>query len=370
MKTALVHDWLVTPGGSESVLEALYERYPGPIHTLIKDNSFLATTSLAGAEIRASFIQRLPWARTGFRNYLPLFPLAIEQFDLSGYDMVISSSHAVAKGVLTHEGQLHICYCHTPMRYAWGMYHMYLQGSGMNRLKKAMAGWALHRLRMWDALSASRVDHFVANSRHVAKKIKKIYGRDADVVYPPVDIDRFELVPDKKDYYLAASRLVGYKKIDVIVQAFARMPGKRLVVIGDGPERKVIERCATPNIEMLGYQENHVLEKYLQNARALVFAAEEDFGIVPVEAQACGTPVIAYARGGALETIVEGVTGLFFSAQTPEAIIEAIDRFEHQKKDLDPARIRAHAEKFGRDRFFEEFSAIVEKDKRLFRGQD
>jgi glycosyltransferase involved in cell wall biosynthesis len=209
----------------------------------------------------------------------------------------------------------------------------------------------------------------VANSRHVAKKIKKIYGRNADVVYPPVDIDRFEIVPGKKEYYLAASRLVGYKRIDVIVQAFARMPGKRLVVIGDGPERDVIERYATPNIEILGYQENHVLEQYLQHAKALVFAAEEDFGIVPVEAQACGTPVIAYGRGGALETIVGGVTGLFFSTQTPEAIIEAVEGFEHQESCFDPARIRAHAEKFGPDRFFEEISAIVEKDKRFFLDQ-
>lgn len=364
MKTALVHDWLVTPGGSETVLEALYALYPSHVYTLIANARYIATTSLAQAAITTSFIERLPWAQKCFRHYLPLFPLAIEQFDLTEHDLVISSSHAVAKGVLTHEGQVHICYCHTPMRYVWRLYHAYKQDLG-TCLARALFSWTAHRLRMWDFMTAPRVDYFVANSKHVQERIRKIYGRSAEVIYPPVDTSRFDVASNRDDYYLTASRLVGYKRVDLIVRAFSRMPEKRLLVVGDGPEISRLKRLARSNIEILGYRPDKELGTYLRKARAFVFAAQEDFGILPVEAQACGTPVIAYGIGGASETVIDNVTGVLFSRQTEEALIKAVNRFERLENRFDPWVIRRNAERFDTARFNEAFARLVREKMEL-----
>ncbi|HBR3283618.1 TPA: glycosyltransferase, partial [Klebsiella pneumoniae] len=271
-------------------------------------------------KITTTFIQKLPKAKKKYQQYLPLMPLAIEQLDLSSHDIILSSSHAVAKGVLTGPDQLHISYVHSPIRYAWDLQHQYLRESGLNRgIKGLFAKWILHKIRLWDTRTANGVDFFIANSKFISRRIKKVYGREADVIYPPVDVERFKLKREKQDFYLTASRLVPYKRIDLIVEAFSKMPEKRLVVIGDGPEMSKIRKIAGANIEILGFQPNDVMEEYMMDAKAFVFAAEEDFGITPVEAQACGTPVIAFGKGGVLETIKnlgqEEPTGLFFYEQ-------------------------------------------------------
>lgn len=364
MKTALVHDWLVGIGGGEKVLQSIHELFPSPIYCLLQDEKQLQKTYFEKREIHTSFIQKLPFAKAKYRFYLPFFPMAIEQFDLSNFDCVISSSHAVAKGVLTHGEQLHICYCHTPMRYAWDLYHQYLQEARLSLGTKAAARLFLHYLRMWDAHSSSRVDAYVANSKFVAGRIRKIYGKQADVIYPPVDVKSFTLATQKEDFYLTASRMVPYKKMDLIVAAFSQMPSRKLVVIGDGPDRAKVRAKSAKNIEILGYQSDSVLKEYLQRAKAFVFAAVEDFGILPVEAQACGTPVIAFGRGAVKETIIEGETGLFYSQQEIGSLMESVELFE--KKSFDPMRIRRHAEKFSTERFKKEFQAFVDQKVQAF----
>ncbi|WP_022671152.1 glycosyltransferase family 4 protein [Hippea alviniae] len=367
MKFALIHDWLVTLAGAEKVLEAIYDIYPSAIYTLVKDDLALKETALEKAKIRASFIQKFPKSKTKYRNYLPFFPLAIEQFDLSEYDVIISSSHAVAKGVLTNSNQLHICYCHTPIRYAWDLYHKYLNESGLSKgVKGFIAKLILHYIRIWDFTTSNRVDYFVANSNYVAKRIKKIYGKESVVIYPPVDVDKFELHTKKENFYLTASRMVPYKKIDLIVEAFSKIPERKLVVIGDGPDLEKIKKKAGKNIEILGYQPFEILKDYMQRAKAFVFAAEEDFGIVPVEAQACGTPVIAYGKGGATETVIDGKTGLFFKEQTVESLVEAIKKFEKIEEKFDCVKIRKNAERFCKSRFQQEFKEFVDKKVREF----
>ncbi len=358
---AIVHEWLATYAGSERVVEQMLRVFPQADLFAVVD--FLPPRQrhmLGRRRVQTSFIQRLPFARRAFRAYLPLMPLAVEQFNLDQYDIVLSSSHAVAKGVLTRADQLHLSYVHTPIRYAWDLQHEYLRGGGLLRgLRNLLARPILHYLRLWDRLSADRVDAFVANSEYVARRIQKTYRRAANVIYPPVDVERFTLREDKEDFYLAASRMVPYKRIDAIVEAFRQMPERQLVVIGDGPEYKRVAKRATPNVRLLGYQENDVLTSHLQRAKALIFAADEDFGILPVEAQACGTPVIAYGRGGALETIIDGETGLFFNEQTPDSIVAAIDRFEGQPPMCDAAAIRQHALRFSTARFCQELSEFV-----------
>ncbi|MEI6242483.1 MAG: glycosyltransferase family 4 protein [Chlamydiota bacterium] len=360
MKSALVHDWLVSIGGGEKVLQALSESFPSPIYTLVQNKKGIAGSFFENQEIITSFIQKLPFASTKYRNYLPFFPLAIEQFDLSSYDLILSSSHAVAKGILTHAEQLHICYCHTPMRYAWDLYHHYLQEMNLHKgIKGKIAKTVLHYLRQWDQNSASRVDAFIANSHYIAKRIKKTYGKEATVIYPPVDTLSFSLETKKEPFYLTASRMVPYKKIDLIVEAFASMPDKKLVVIGDGPEFSKIKSKAKKNIELLGYQPDAVLKQYLQKAKAFVFAAREDFGILPVEAQCSGTPVIAYGKGGVLETVIPHQTGLFFHEQTQESLYQAIQEFE--KTELDPLVIRKNALRFSKERFTQEIQTYVKQ---------
>ncbi|MDL1969851.1 MAG: glycosyltransferase family 4 protein [Candidatus Desulfofervidaceae bacterium] len=362
MKIALIHDWLVTLAGAEKVLEAIYEIYPAPIFTLVADRRKLRGSAFAKAEIFTSFIQKLPRAKNKYRNYLPFFPLAIEQFDLSDYDVIISSNTCVAKGVLTKADQLHICYCHTPVRYAWDLYHQYLKKTGLNKgIKGTIAKLILHYIRIWDYSTANRVDYFIANSKWVARRIRKIYGRKATVIYPPVDVDEFELQTDKEDFYLTTSRMVPYKKIDLIVEAFSQMSDKKLVVIGDGPDFKKVKTKAGKNVELLGYQPFEVLKDYMQKAKAFIFAAEEDFGIAPVEAQACGTPVIAYGKGGVTETVIDRKTGVFFREQTVESLIKTVSQFEKIQDKFDPITIRQNAKRFSKERFKKEFKEFVDR---------
>lgn len=357
MKTAIVHDWLVSMGGAEKSLDAIFSLYPSPIYTLVQKEGFFQKSSFAQAEIITSFIQKLPMATTKYRNYLPFFPTAVERFDLTPYDVIISSSHAVAKGAKIREGQLHLCYCYTPMRYAWDLYDQYM--SDLSGLKEILAKWTLSYMRKWDAGNADKVHHYVAISQFIADRIKRVYGREATVIYPPVETDEFEFQTHKDDFYFTMSRMVPYKRIDLIVEAFTQMPCKRLVVIGDGPEMEKIKKLAGKNIELLGFQPDPVMRKYLSQARAFVFAAEEDFGIAPVEAQASGTPVIAYGKGGSLETVIKGKTGIFFEEQTVSSLIEAIEKFEH--REFDPEDLRLNAERFNRARFKKEFKQFVEE---------
>lgn len=359
MRSAIVHDWLVTDvGGGEKVLQAIHQLFPSPLYTLVHDPKKLVGTYFQDLKIISSFIQRFPWANTKYKNYLPFFPLAIEQFDLSEFDLVISSSHCAAKGVITAPNQLHICYCHTPMRYAWDLMHEYLRESKLDRgFKGALARMFLHYLRGWDAHSSQRVDHFVANSKYVAKRIEKFYGREASVIYPPVQLSYFQECGKKEGYYMTASRFVPYKRIDLIVEAFSQMPDQKLVVVGDGSEWEKVKKKAKANIELLGYQKDGVLKELLQKAKGFVFAAVEDFGIVPVEAMACGTPVIAFGKGGACETVISGKTGLFFAEQTISSLIEAVRRFE--KMEWDSSQCRKRAEDFSLDRFNSQFNQFV-----------
>ena len=346
-RVAIVHDWLVSYAGSERVVEQMFACFPqADVFATVDFFPPEQRRFLAGKSVTTTFIQKLPFAKTRYRNYLPLMPFAIEQLDLSGYDLVLSSSHAVAKGVITGPDQLHICYCHSPMRYAWDMQAQYLQESGLERgFKGLLTRLLLHRIRIWDRHNSAGVDKFIANSGFIARRIEKTYRREAAVIYPCVAIEDFEVCTDKDDFYLTASRLVPYKKIELIVRAFAKMPDRRLVVIGDGPCAKDIGRNVPPNVTLMGYQSFSVLKDHMQRAKAFVFAAEEDFGILPVEAQACGTPVIAFSKGGLLETVVDGVSGLFFDTQTEEAVVEAIGRFEDDF-DTDVTQIRANAERF------------------------
>jgi glycosyltransferase involved in cell wall biosynthesis len=362
MRVALVHDWFTVYAGSERVVEQILRVFPqADVYALVDFLKEEERGFLQGKRAQVSFIQRLPKAQQRYRTYLPLMPLAIEQFDLRGYDLVISSSHAVAKGVITGPDQLHICYCHSPIRYAWDLQHQYLKESGLERgMKSWIARALLHYLRLWDSRTANGVDLFIANSRYIARRILKVYRRQAEVIYPPVDVEAFTLRQDKEDFYLTASRMVPYKRIDLIVEAFSQMPDKRLVVIGDGPEMPKVRAKAGPNVTLLGYQPFEVLRDYMQRAKAFVFAAEEDFGIAPVEAQACGTPVIAFGKGGAAETVVARETGIFFQEQNVSSLIKAIEEFE--KLSFDPLRVRKNAERFSSERFRREFSALIERE--------
>lgn len=361
MKVALVLDWLVTYAGAERVVEQIIRLYPQlEIFALVDFLEGKQRDFLQGRPVKTSFIQKLPKAKTKYRSYLPLMPLAVEQFDVSSYDLVISSSHAVAKGVITGPDQVHVCYCHSPIRYAWDLQHQYLKESALEQGAKSMlARWLLHKVRLWDYRTANGVDVFMANSSYIARRIRKVYGRDSEVVFPPVAVQDFDVRTQKDDFYFTASRMVPYKKIEVIVEAFRSMPDKQLVVIGEGPQFERIKSLAGPNVRLLGYQPFDVLRDHMQRAKAFVFAAEEDFGIIPVEAQACGTPVIAFKRGGALETVVDGVTGVFFPDQTPASVVEAVTDFERLPA-FDPAVLRANAERFSQQAFDQRFRAVVD----------
>ncbi|WP_414041114.1 glycosyltransferase family 4 protein [Acidithiobacillus sp. M4-SHS-6] len=373
MRIAIVHDWLVTYAGAERVLEQVLHCYPdADLFSLVDFLPADGRGFILDKPVTTSFLQRLPRARKKYRAYLPFMPLAVEQFDLSGYDLVISSSHAVAKGVLTGPDQLHLCLCYSPIRYAWDLQHQYLRESGLDRgIKGWVAKLILHYIRLWDVRTANGVDSFIAISHYIARRIRKVYGRDSTVIHPPVDVGAFPLRTDKEDFYVTASRMVPYKKMDLIVEAFSNMPDKRLVVIGDGPDFAKVRAKAGPNVQLLGFAGAEALRDHLQRARAFVFAAEEDFGIAPLEAQACGTPVIAYGRGGALETIVplpegEGAasspapTGVFFYEQSVPALSAAVARFEEAGAAITPQACRENALRFAPERFRAEFTAFVE----------
>ena len=369
-KVALVHDWLTVYAGAERVLEQMLRALPqADIYSLVDFLPVGERNFIQNKPVTTSFLQGLPFAKKHYRQLLPLMPLAVEQFDLSGYDLVVSSSHAVAKGVLTGPDQLHVCMCYSPIRYAWDLQGQYLRESGLTRgLRGAAARTLLHHVRLWDARTANGVDEFIAISGFIARRIYKVYRRDSAVIYPPVDTSGFTLREQKEDFYLTASRMVPYKKIDLIVEAFAGMPDKKLVVIGDGPDAEKIRAKAGANVQLLGFQAFNVLKDHMQRAKAFVFAAEEDFGITPLEAQACGTPVIAYGKGGSLETVhgldSDAPTGVFFGEQTVSSLQNAVHRFEGAS--FDPAVLRRHAESFSIPRFRDEFSHFVDARYRTF----
>jgi glycosyltransferase involved in cell wall biosynthesis len=362
MKTAIVHDWLITYGGAERVLEQMLKTFPeADLYALFDFTAPENRGYFLNKKVTTSFLQRMPLAKSKYRSYLPLMPLAVEQFDLSGYDLIISSSFAVAKGVITGPDQLHICMCYSPIRYAWDLSHQYLREAGLTGVKGWPARLILHRIRNWDYRTANGVDRFIAISNYIARRIHKVYRREAAVIYPPVDIDDYTLCTQKDSYYLTASRMVPYKKISLIVEAFSYMPEKKLIVIGDGPDFRKIESKASTNVTLLGFQPTHILKDYMQKARAFIFAAEEDFGIVPIEAQACGTPVIAFGKGAVRETIIENKTGLFFHNQKTQDLVDAINRFENMNGIFDPYAIRENALRFSIDRFRNEFKSYMDE---------
>jgi glycosyltransferase involved in cell wall biosynthesis len=363
MKIAFVHEWLTTYAGSEKVLAEMLAEFPGSdLYCLIDFLPEADRAKLGGRHPKTTFLQKYPFIRKFYKQALPLMPLAVEQHDLSGYDVVVSNSHAVSKGVIVGPDQLHICYCYSPMRYAWDLQNQYLEESRLSTgLSGLIARLIFHRTRLWDTRTAFSVDHFIACSSYIARRIHKAYRRPSTVIYPNVDVDAFDIGGgEREDYYLTASRMVPYKKLHLIVEAFTHMPDRKLVVIGTGPQFKRIKALATPNVSILGFQEFEVLKHHLQRAKAFIFASEEDFGIAPLEAQACGTPVLAFERGGASETVVHGTTGLHFKEQTAEALCEVVDTFEALPPGtFDPKRIRAHAQRFSTQRFRHDFGMFV-----------
>ncbi len=368
MRVAVVHDWLYVFGGAERVLQSILRCLPGAdMFTLFDVLSAEDRAKIGFAEAHTSFLQRMPGIARRHRLYLPLMPLAIEQLDLSGYDLVVSSSYAVAKGVLTGPDQLHLSYVHSPMRYAWDLQHQYLAESRLTRgVKGALARVLLHRMRLWDTRTAHSVDAYAVNSHFVSRRVRKIYGRTAKVIYPPVRVPETPPAPRiRGDYFLVASRLVTYKNVRAIVEAFRSLPDQRLVIAGDGPERGALESVAGPNVSFAGFVPDAELRRLMAEARAFVFAAEEDFGIVLVEAQGQGTPVIALGRGGARESVVTGgpaPTGLFFDAPHPGAIAEAITQFIAHERTFLPVNAHANASRFAEARFEENFSEFVEEE--------
>jgi len=377
LKIALVHDWVITLGGAERCLEIFHELYPkAPLFTLVYDEKSIRQLGFDIGQVHSSFLQHFPRARKWYRKYLPLYPLAIEQFDLSSFDVILSSSHVAAKGVLTRADQLHICYCHTPVRYAWDLTHAYLKEHGLEwGLASIMTRVVLHYLRLWDLSTANRVDYFLSNSTVTSARIKRVYGRGAEVVYGPVDIDRFSSQPDKKeDYFLVVSRLVPYKKVDLIADAFSKL-NLSLVIIGDGPQMALCRQKAGKNINFLGYQPDEVVVEYMSRARAFVFAAEEDLGLVPIEAQAAGTPVIAYGRGGVLDTVmpVKGnsnwheATGIFFASQTIEGIAGAVNQFLRVEDKFSRDVLQKNARRFSREKFKDRIKNFVDEKWRQFK---
>lgn len=366
VKVAVVHDWLDTWRGGEKVLAEILRIYPeADLFALVDFLPDADRLALQGKRATTSFLQRMPFARTRFRVWLPLFPRAVESLDVSAYDLVVSSSHAVAKGARTNPGQFHLCYCYTPMRYAWDLQDQYLKQTGLDRgLRGFIARRVLARLRAWDRAASARVDHFIAISRHIAARIERCYGRESTVIYPPVAIDPVDPPPPRGAAYVTVSQLVPYKRVDLIVEAFRLLPERELIVIGNGPESGRIERMAPRNVRMLGRVPDAERNRWLASARAFIFAAEEDFGIAPLEAHALGTPVIAYAGGGASETIpgldAAAPAGVLFDEQSAAAIAEAVRQFERNETRIRPEACRENARRFDRERFRRDFREFVE----------
>ena len=369
VKYALVHEWL-TPkatGGSELVVKEILKHINADLYALIDFESRNPESSFYQRQIGKTFLQYLPLARNGVQKYLPLLPIAVEQFDLREYDVILSSSHAVAKGVLTTPDQLHICYCHTPMRYAWDLTFDYLNGSKVGKgIPGILTRYLLHRLREWDVISANRVDYFIANSQHTARRIWRCYRRQAEVIYPPVNVEKFLFKSQKQDFYLTVCRLVSYKKISLIIRAFNQL-GRRLIVIGSGGELSLLRDLAGSNVKIMGWQPEEVVVQYMSEAKGFIYAACEDFGMALVEAQACGTPVIAYGVGGATETVLDmrkypdSATGLLFAEQTEKALMEAVEFFESSQGYFQPEIIRKQADKFSQTVFQKHYLSFVEK---------
>lgn len=364
MKVAIVHDWLAIYGGAESIIRILHELFPdAPIYTTVYYRENMPE-DFKEMDIRPSFIQKLPFGKKKYTSYLPLMPYAFEQFDMTGYDLVISSSTCCSKGVITGPDTLHICYCNTPMRYAWEFYHEYV--GKKNKLAKFFIGWMMKGIRQWDRLSADRVDVFIANSKNVARRIRKHYRRESHVIYPPVRTDMFQKSDEDKGFYLAVSRLVPYKRIDLVVEAFTEL-GLPLKVIGAGSEFDTIAAKAGPNVEMLGHLDDQQVLAHMQSCKAFLFPGEEDFGITPIEAQACGKPVIAFGKGGALETVVKDKTGVFFYEQTKEGVMEAVKQFEQMT--FDPTEICEHARSFSEERFKNQLRTFILEEYERFRQE-
>ena len=357
MKIAIVHDFFCNLGGSDQVATVLHQLYPdAPVYTLVVSDRNRQGEMLEGMEIRTSFIQRLPLSRRRHEIYLPLFPLAIESFDVTGFDLVLSSSHACAKGVIPAPEALHICYCHTPARYAWDLSYLYARHAPW--LLRGYIAMVMHRFRVWDVSTVARVDHFVANSRFVARRIERYYRRPSTVIHPPVDTAYFTPGGERGDYYLVVSRLTAYKQIDLAIEAFNRL-GKPLWVVGDGPERRRLQAMAGPKVRFLGALPREGVRDAMRGCQALIFPGKEDFGITPVEVQATGRPVVAYGRGGALESVIDGVTGALFEEQTCEALLEAVDRIAHLS--LDQEVIRQHAGQFDREVFCRKMTGLIQE---------
>jgi glycosyltransferase involved in cell wall biosynthesis len=364
-KIAIIHEWFTTLGGSEKVIEQLLKIFPNAdLFSLFdflpeKDRAFLGST-----KVQTTFLQTIPFINgRNYRTYLPFMPLAVEQMNLSDYDVIISNCHAVSKGVITSPEQLHISYIHTPMRYAWDMQNAYLENSGLKNVKGMLARVLLHYVRNWDVIASMRPDKLLANSGFIAKRIRKIYRRDSDILYPPVDTDYFTPLGPRDDFYLAASRFVSYKRVDLIAEAFRKMPDKKLMIIGDGPELSRIKHLFGANVTWLGYQPKPVLRDHLRRCKAFIFAAKEDFGIMPLEAQACGAPVIAFGEGGATETVrgqgCVGQTGLFFYKQSIDSLQSVVLEFENIVQPITVEDCRANAELFSNQRFQKEFLDFV-----------
>lgn len=371
LKVAIVHDWLVTYAGAEKVLTEMLKVYPeADIFSLVDFFDDKDREKIMGKKSQTTIIQNFPLAKKKYRNYLSFMPYAIEQLDLSAYDLIISSSHAVAKGILTSPHQLHISYIHSPIRYAWDMQHQYLKEANLEKgLKSFFVRKMLKKIRDWDYRTANGVDYFISNSDFIGRRIWKVYRRESTTIYPPVDVNDFDYnqLIEKEDFYLTASRMVPYKKIDLIVEAFSEMPNKKLIVIGTGPDFEKIKSKAAKNVVLLGYQSFEVLKEHMQKAKGFVFAAEEDFGITPVEAQACGTPVIAFGKGGSLETVrglhQENPTGVFFQEQTVNAVKEAINKFEDNIELLKAENCRKHALEFSPEQFKTNLKDFVNEKK-------
>ncbi|MBI2428522.1 MAG: glycosyltransferase [Ignavibacteriales bacterium] len=358
MKVALVHDWLTGMRGGEKCLEVLCELYPdAPIYTLLHNKGAMSPL-IESKKIFTSFIDSLPGKETKYRSYLPLFPTAIEQFDFSSYDLVISTSHAVAKGAKVREEALHICYCHTPMRYVWEMYDEYFGKHKAGFFTRTAMSILRPHLQQWDVRTANRVRYYIANSENVKKRIQRYYHRDAEVIFPPVDTDLFTLSNKSDGYYLMVTALVPYKRVDLAISVFNDLDEK-LLIVGKGTETDTLKSMAKSNIEFLGWRSDEELARLYAGCKALIFPGEEDFGIVPLEAMACGKPVIAYGKGGALETVVEGKTGFFFHEQTIESLLQAIKKANSTT--FNPQEIRNHALRFARPIYKQKMKEFVER---------
>lgn len=361
LKIAVVHDWFITYGGAERVLEQILKIFPqADLFALYDFTPAGKRDYFQNKSVTTSFLQKFPFASRKYRSYLPFMPFAVEQFDLTGYDLVISSSHAVAHGVLTNSEQLHISYINNTMVYAWDLYHHYLEASGLKRgISGLLARMIMHYIRNWDVSTSTRVDNYVANSRYMAKRIDKLYGQNADVIYPPVEVDKFELAADKDDYYVTVARLVPFKRIDLIIEAFNKMPDRQLIILGDGPDMKTLQKMAGNNIEFLGFKNQETVARYVKRARAFLFSSVEPFGIAVVEALASGTPVVAYGRGAAPEIVKDGKNGVLFDRQDANSMVQAIERLESNELTFTPQQMRMDASRFSTEQFRTQFKNYV-----------